>query len=325
MGLFSALAQASSTESSVQTNLRATRTPSSEKPWVLSLNWKPEPQFGGFYEAETKGFLKKRGLQVKIQEGGSGTPTLQLLTSKQVDAAIVSGDEIVLAQGRGNKDIIAVFDTYQTFPQGFTTRKKTPSEPKPELASLLQDSEYTLLWQSGVPYALYMAKKYPKMKIRQAPYSGGISYLQEKPKVLQQMFITSEPLLAANQNIAVHTYLIAEEGFNPYTTVLAVRKETYQKEKEKVVALVQAVREGWASYLKDPTQTNVHMGKLNPGMDAKTFTESAAAQVPLIQTQNGRPLGSMTLERWKKLADQMVQLGLVKSGLDIPGLFEQIP
>ncbi len=48
-------------------------------PVQLALNWKAEPQFGGFYAAQVLGLYAKNSLDVAIIEGGSGTPTIQML------------------------------------------------------------------------------------------------------------------------------------------------------------------------------------------------------------------------------------------------------
>jgi NitT/TauT family transport system substrate-binding protein len=48
-------------------------------------------------------------------------------------------------------------------------------------------------------------------------------------------------------------------------------------------------------------------------MDAKTFTDAAAAQKPLIETdestKNG--LGSMTVQRWQTLIQQLMDLKVI--------------
>jgi NitT/TauT family transport system substrate-binding protein len=41
----------------------------------LALNWKPEPDFGGFYAAP----YQKYGLDVEILPGGAGAPTMQMV------------------------------------------------------------------------------------------------------------------------------------------------------------------------------------------------------------------------------------------------------
>lgn len=291
---------------------------------LLALNWKPEPQFGGFYEAERLGLFKKMGLNVSIIEGGSGTPTIQLLGAGKVDAAIISADELVMAYDRGSSDIVAVFATYQTNPQGIMAHRPTGATSKPGLKDLFQDPGKTLLWQSGLPYALYLKNKYSGMKIQQAPYAGGISNFLQNPQVIQQVFVTSEPLLAKAAKVETDVYLAAEEGFNPYTTVLAVRRTSLKKDAETVRKLVAAVKLGWLSYLKDPKLGNEYMAPKNKAMDLNTFAASAQAQAPLIQVK-GVEVGSMTVQRWKDLAEQMLKLGLIKKSIPPEQLFIQIP
>ena len=41
----------------------------------LALNWKPDPQFGGFYAAP----YQAHALDVDILPGGAGTPTIQMV------------------------------------------------------------------------------------------------------------------------------------------------------------------------------------------------------------------------------------------------------
>ena len=86
------------------------------------------------------------------------------------------------------------------------------------------------------------------------------------------------------------------------------------RENPKLVErMTKAVRAGWEAYLKDPKAANEAMRKLNPGMDARTFAESAEAQKPLIETEETKAigLGAMTAERWKKLIDQLVEYRVV--------------
>src|SRR4051812_16372252 len=59
----------------------------------LQLNWKPEPQFGGFYAAELSGAFKKQGLDVEIVPGGVGTPTAQMVAAGKTEFGISTADE----------------------------------------------------------------------------------------------------------------------------------------------------------------------------------------------------------------------------------------
>lgn len=278
-------------------------------PLKLALNWKPEPQFGGFYAAD----FAKHNLQVEILEGGSGTPTLQMVSNGQADYAVISADELLIAFDRGNKNLVALFATYQTNPAAIMTHAESNYQ---SIEELLRDEKATLLWQQGLPYAQFFLKKYSgQIKVKTAPYAGGIGLFQNNKKIAQQCFITSEPLAAEKQGLKVKSLLIADSGYNPYTTVLVTQKSRVSKNLDEVKKVFAAVREGWQNYLKDPIPTNQKMYKLNRAMDLDTFQKSALAQINLIETVETKRtgLGSMSLDRWNTLATQLKDLGVVKT------------
>jgi NitT/TauT family transport system substrate-binding protein len=289
----------------------------SGKPLTLALNWKPEPQFGGFYAAQVQGHYAANGLDVKIVEGGSGTPTIQMLLAGKVDYAIVSADEAVIALGRGASDIVALFATYQTNPQGIMTHAARGFE---SLEQVMR-SKGVLLWQSGLPYAQYLRKKYAPLTVVTAPYLGGIGNFQNDPNVSQQCFVTSEPLTAAAAGIKVKTFLVADSGYNPYTAVLVTQRQRLDKSPAEVKAMVTAVRSGWNDYLQDPTGTNNAMQALNKAMSAETFAASAQAQHALIKTGSNEQVGEMSLERWQTLADQLLEINVIQKPVTVDALF----
>lgn len=282
------------------------------EPMKLALNWKPEPQFGGFYEALNKGHFKKAGLEVTIQEGGSGTPTVQMLANGKVDWAIVSAEEILIANARDPKNpLIAVFATYQTAPVIIMCRAERGFK---SIADVFKNPGI-LAWQNGLTYALYLKKKYPQSVVKTVPYLGGVSNFIENKDYCQQGFINSEPFLAENAGLHPSIFLVSDEGFNPYLTVLAVRKADLDKNLPRATKFVAAVREGWTGYLIDPAATNQQMAKLNKSLDAKTLAKSAEAQKALIQPVDTQAslIGKMTDARWNQLIDQLASLGLIKS------------
>lgn len=287
----------------------------------LALNWKAEPQFGGFYVAQLRGDFRKQGLNVTILEGGSGTPTVQMLGANKVDFAIVSAEEIIVAQERGSK-IVALFATYQTNPQAIMTHQKRGFKTLKDVFA----SEGAVAMQSGLSYAQFLMKKYPKPKARIVPYLGGITNFAKDPKYSQQCFSTSEPLLAEKSGLKVKTFLVSEEGFNPYTTVLATSAATLAKDPKLVKAMVDAVRAGWREYMQYPEPANKYMATLNKSMDAATFTKSAEAQRSLILTPEVQKigLGAMTEKRWQDLIGQLKSLNIIKKDLKAKDLFQNL-
>lgn len=290
------------------------------QPLVLALNWKPEPQFGGFYAAQLHHYYRQNHLDVKIIEGGSGTPTIQMLQAGKVDYAIVSADEVIIARARGAANIVALFATYQTNPQGIMTHAERGFNTIDEV----MHSDGVLLWQAGLPYAQYLKKKYAPLTVTTAPYLGGIGNFQNDTKVSQQCFVTSEPLTATAAGLKVKTFLVADSGYNPYTAVLVTSRERWVKNPTEVKNMVAAVRSGWENYLQDPLSTNTAMLAMNKAMSAQTFAQSAQAQQPLIKTASTQRLGEMSQERWQTLADQLLEINVIKNPVPVADLFLKI-
>lgn len=269
----------------------------------LALNWKPDPQFGGFYAVP----YQAHGLNVEILPGGAGTPTIQMVGAGSAEFGVVSADELVVARSQGN-DVVALFAVFQNNPQGIMVHA---SRKLASLADLFK-ARGTVALQRGLPYARLLEKKYGFDKVKIVPSPGGdISAFLADKNFAQQCFIASEPLTAKHQGADVQVFPVSDAGYNPYTTVLTTSGDFLRKDPDRAKAMVAAVREGWRSYLDDPKPTNQRMNQLNPSMAPEVFAEVAEAQKPFIETgetqRNG--LGSMSRERWKTLIAQLSELG----------------
>ncbi len=295
---------------------------SSVKPIVvkLALNWKPEPQFGGFYTAELLKLDVKNGVQLQIQPGGAGTPVVQMVSAGQVDFGIASADEVILSQANGS-DVVALFAVYQTNPQAIMARADRGFK---SLAEVFQN-DGTVAMQKGLPYAVFLQRKYEKgMKVKVVPYVGGISNFLADPKHSQQCFVTSEPLLAKAKGVDATSFLVAESGYNPYTTVLISRRSFLKANSQLTQAMVSAVREGWLRYLTDEKAaavTHTRMHELNPALDMETFRSSAQAQKSLIMPEKAADLGRMSERRWADLQDQLFDMKILTKRVPVLDLF----
>jgi NitT/TauT family transport system substrate-binding protein len=277
---------------------------SSSKPagMKLALNWKPEPEFGGFYAAP----YAKHDLTVEILPGGSGTPTVQMIGAGSVDFGIVSADEVILARSKGN-DVVALFAVYQNSPTGIMVHA---SRHLTSIGDVFKDG--TVAIESGMPFARLLKQKFGFDHVKIVPSPGGdITSFLHDDNFAQQCYLTSEPITARRKGASVQTFAISDIGYNPYGTVLAVSGESLRKNPAAAKAMVAAVREGWRSYLDDPKAVNQHMNELNPAMDLETFAEVAQVQKPFIETEATKRdgLGTMSRERWDALIGQFKQLG----------------
>ncbi|WP_437303330.1 ABC transporter substrate-binding protein [Sorangium sp. So ce388] len=282
----------------------------------LALNWVPEPEFGGFYEARESGAFAKEGLDVEILGGGAGVPVVQMVAGGQVDFGISGADEVLTARARG-ADVLPLLAVFQTSPQAIMTHEGRGAKG---IADVLKSG--TLAIEPGLPYAAYLKKKYGFDKVKVVPYDGGVARFVADKDFSQQCFITAEPIAARRKGSDPATFLVASEGFNPYVVVVITRAALWKENPERVRAFARATREGWRAYLHDPTRANAVMAKLNTSMDAETFVAAAEAQRPLIETPEAKEkgLGAMTRERWETLAKQLVDLGVLQKAPTIDDL-----
>jgi NitT/TauT family transport system substrate-binding protein len=274
----------------------------------ITLDWKPEPEFGGFFAAEIDGNYKKHGLDVELKTAGEGAPTWQLVATGKTEFATTAADQVIIARSQG-ADVVAVFAVYQTSPQGIMAHKARGFTSIQDVFT----HDGTLAVEDNA-WVKFLTNKFGSPTVKLTAYSGGIAAFMAKADYSQQCFVTSEPLLAQRQGGDPQTFLVADAGFNPYTTVLITRGEMLKQQPDKVKAVVESCREGWRKYLDDPGATNLTLLKMNKEMDAQTCDAAALAQKPLIENAatktNG--LGSMTLERWKTLAQQLVDLKVIE-------------
>ena len=288
---------------------------------VLALDWVPEPEFGGFYAARELGVFARQGLEVEIRGGGAGAPIVQQVASGQVQFGIAGADDVVTARARG-ADIIPIYATFQTFPQGIMAHAARGYKT---LADALKSG--TLAIEPGAPYAEFLKKKYGAFGAKVVPYDGGVARFMTDPTLAQQCFVTAEPLAAKKKGGDPQVFLVADEGYNPYAAVVIVKQSTLTAHPEWVKGFIAAAREGWKSYLDNPAATNAVMQKLNPSMDAETFAGAAAAEKALTDSADtaAHGLGSMTRVRWETLGNQLAELSLIPKAPPVDDYFVALP
>ena len=271
----------------------------------VALNWKPEPEFGGLYEAVRSGAFTRHGVGVEIT-GGPGAPVVQMIDSGQVEFGVVSADEVLVARDRG-VDIVAVFATYQINPQGLMVHAQRSAKSLGEVFT----EGGRVAAEPGLAYVKYLQQRYDLSKVTLVPYSYSIGPFLSDPELAQQVFVTAEPIAARRAGADVRVFLVADSGFNPYAAVYATRGRRVREAPASVEDFVAALREGWLAYQQDPRPANDAMAVQNTEMDGETFERAAAAQRPLIDGGAGSAIGSMTTERWAELGRQLQTLHLL--------------
>jgi NitT/TauT family transport system substrate-binding protein len=270
---------------------------------TLQLNWYPEAEHGGVYQALADGTYANAALKVDVQPGGRATPIAPELTMGRAQFAIANADDVVVYRGQG-MDIVAVLAPLQNNPRCILVQQASGVESFADLAGM------TLQRQPGRPFLLFMEAKGILAGVQQVPYHGSVSSLVTDPKIAIQAYSFAEPLLAEQHGVPVRRLMVSDLGWNPYASVLVTTGGLIRTDPELVRRVVQTTRQGWQNYLTDPTAANLAISQANDhGMTSHALTFGSQELKPLAMPDN-LPLesvGMMTLQRWQELIEQFRQ------------------
>ena len=276
---------------------------------VLALNWYAEAEHGGYVAARELGFYDEAGVNVTVQPGGPGAPTLviQELAAGRIRFAISNADLVVLARAGGAK-IVAVAAPLQQSPRCIMVHEASGIE------NLQQLTDVELAISDTRPFALWMKKKLPLTNVTMVPYAGLVGEFLQKPNFAQQGYVFSEPFVAKQKGGDPQVLMLSDIGFNPYASLLVTTEDTIREQPELVRKMVAASVRGWRSYLDDPLPVNQRIHSDNNDMTPEALAFGAQAMLPLCATSESVQLCGMQLTRWQDLIKQIEQLEEIEVG-----------
>jgi NitT/TauT family transport system substrate-binding protein len=273
----------------------------------VQLNWYPEVEHGGVFQAVADGSYQEAGLNVEIRPGGRATPIAPELVLGRCQFAITNADDVVLFRAQG-ADIVAVMATAQNHPRCILVRADSGVEKFEDLQGM------TLQRQAGRPFLAFLAHRKLLDGVREVPYHNSVAGMIDDPKMAVQAYVNAEPLLAQQQGLEIRTLMLSDLGWNPYSSVLVTTGDLIRKQPELVAAMTKATRQGWVDYFADPALANASILKANEhGMTQEALAFGVQKMQPLAMPDgDASVLGSMTAERWETLVSQMVEIGVIK-------------
>lgn len=279
----------------------------------LALNWFPEHEHGGYYAALASGGYRQAGLDVRILPGGPQAPVLARVANGDVAFGVVNADDVLVGRAAG-VPVVALMAPIQTSPVCIMVHAATG------FTSIADVRYVTLAVQVASPYWQYLRKRLTFPSVTVVPYTGTIAEFLRNPRYAQQAYVISEPILAAAKGADPRCFLVADEGFNPYTSVLVTSEARLRDDPDGVQRMVDASIAGWTSYLADPKPATDAILAVNPEIGRETLERGFDALVPLVRV-DGVPIGSMTAARWQALADQLRAIDVLASDVDAAKAF----
>jgi NitT/TauT family transport system substrate-binding protein len=282
-------------------------------PVTLQTDWYPQPEHGGFYDAQIRGYYKDEGLDVTILPGGPYVNNDQQVSVGVAQFGMSSSDHVLEALGNG-VPLVAVAATMQHDPQAIMVHQDSPVHSFQDL-----DGHAVAVRLGGSTWFEFLVKRYQLRNVREIPATYSVANFLQDPGYIQQIFVTSEPFFARQAGVPVRTLLISQAGYDPYRAFITSRS-FLQQHPEIVAKFVRASLRGWRDYLVHPDDINAAIAELNPAMSVpqmKFSYEALRDQHFIIgDATNGADLGRFDPARWTSMYQQLLDLKVIQKPFD---------
>jgi NitT/TauT family transport system substrate-binding protein len=282
----------------------------------FGTNWVAEGEHGGFYQALADGTYRKYGLDVTIVPGGPNVNNRILLPVGKLDFFMSANSLQSFDAVANNIPTVAVAASFQKDPQVLIAHPDVQTFDDLKTRTLFVSKE------GMASYFQWLKADYGFDESKVKPYTFNAQpFLADKTSAMQG-YATSEPYAVEKQGgFTPKVFLLADHGFNSYSTLIETRRDLVEKKPDLVQRFVDASAVGWYHYIYgDSRPGNALIKKQNPEMTDALLAYSIAKmkQYGIVDSGDSLTLGigAMTDVHMKNFFDKMVRAGVVKAGLD---------
>jgi NitT/TauT family transport system substrate-binding protein len=283
----------------------------------FGTNWVAEGEHGGHYQALVDGTYRRYGLDVTIVPGGPNVNNRLLLPVGKLDFFMSANTLQSFDAVEQNIPTLAVAAMFQKEPQVLMAHPGEGIDKFEDLKKLT-----LFISREGLAsYFQWLKADFGFSEARVKPYTSNAQPFLADKRSAMQGYVTSEPYAIEKQaGFKPKVFLIADQGFNSYSTLIETRRELVEKRADLVQRFVDASIIGWANYLYgDNTAANALIKKQNPEMTDELLAYSLAKMKEYGIVDSGDTatlgIGAMTDTRMRSFFDKMVRAGVVKPSL----------
>jgi putative hydroxymethylpyrimidine transport system substrate-binding protein len=290
-----------------------TGSASATQPFTLMLDWFPNADHAGIYQALADRDFAKAGLDVHVQVPSDPAAPLKLLAAGKIDAAISYEPEVLLArdQGLALVSVAAVVQKPLTAIVSVGSRHiTTPAQlrgKKIGTAGIPYQHAYltTILAHAGVPQNEVQEinvgdNLVPAMLSGRVDATLGAFWNYE---AIQLSMLKKHPNVIHMEQAGVPTY---------NELVVVVRKSTIVNHPDIVRRFVQALGRGYEAVRSNPQAAVTNLVHASPGLDPKLQLASVKATLPAFFPSNpAKPWGWQDPKQWTAYGQWMLNHQLI--------------
>ena len=226
---------------------------------TVQLDWFPEPEHGGLYQALAKGWFKDEGLDVVLIPGGGNVKVTQIVATGRADIGQSATTQVIQARAVG-LPICNVAAVFQHMPLCLMLHENSSVKSYRDLAGRVIIARPEAAW---IPFL--KNKLGADFSIRPQTYGQG-DFLRD-PEAIQEGFFTAEPYFLQQAGTKVRCLRLSDSGYSAAATLFTT-DEWLKKNPEVLAKFLKAYARGWENYItQDPTPAHNLMKKDNPKLD----------------------------------------------------------
>jgi putative hydroxymethylpyrimidine transport system substrate-binding protein len=289
--------------------------PGSTQSLTLMLDWFPNADHVGIYQALAEGDFRKAGLNVRIEIPSNPASPLQLLAAGKIDAAISYEPEVMLARNQ-NQPLVSVAAIVQ--------------EPLTSIVSLGSKHINTpaklrgkRVGDAGIPYqhvylqTILAHAGVPAHSVKEISVNENLvqALLSHQIDAALGAYWNYEAIQLAEMGKHPNVIRVNNAGVPTYDElVLVVRQSTLAHNPDEIRRLVQAIARGYASAKANPSAAVANLVHANPGLDAKFQTAAVKATLPaFFPSDPSKPWGWQDPTQWNAFGRWMLSNHLISN------------
>jgi len=265
-------------------------------PMSFQLGWLTNTEFAGSYLAQQDGLYKKQGLDVTILPGegvdvegivGAGKALVGDSNADTCSAAVAQGADLKIIGAKYQKNPFCII----------SSAKKPLKTPRDLVGKRVGVNAYNFTgWSTFL--AVNGIDKSKVVTVNEG-YTAGPEALAEGRVDAWMGFITNEPTVLELSGFAVHTFLLADFGYEVYADIYETTSTAIAAHKDELVAFMRAEREGWQADLNNPAAglavTMARYG-MKLGLSSRQQKLENSAQLALVETAYTRKAGLFAMD-----------------------------
>lgn len=280
---------------------------------TVQLDWIPEPEHGGIYQAQALGFFTAEGLDVTILPGGPNALVMPKVATGQADIGQADSTNTLLQQAEG-LPVVQFAAVFQDDPSGLLVNADSSVQRFEDLAGR------TVIARPEWAFIQFLQKKY-HLQLSIVPQNFSVAAFLGDHDAIQQGYYIAEPYHIVKAGGKMPRFLSTwDAGFRAYAVLVTSRKFA-REHPDELRAFLRAYIRGWRSYLEDsPAPAHEALKQANPANtdDFMAFSRKMIIDGKLVtgRDASGGPaqIGRLDPARFTEQISQLEDLGILKPG-----------